>query len=367
MMKTWLHLSPEGRVGTLSEWPCCVWRAPDDCRPMHLADAARDLEGQPVQLLLPMEMCSALRSQAWPSKRQPGAQAVAFAIEDQLGEELEAVHAALAQRDAMGCFTVLVTHKARFKALLDELATLGIKVRSVHVDADLLGNGGQVAVQWYGRRVVGDPVRLAMSVPALKALEPLLEAPLQWPDEEQSRGHIERALWGNPGQAIDLLQGEFRRVGYAWPWSTVVLAAALACVLDWGFTQLRIQYLEGQAQQLYAQSVARFQALYPQQARIVDLAAQLKAVQGQNLHEAKTPLVRLVSLAEQVIGGADVDVHRMEFRRGDGWKIQLTAHDLGALARLQEQGRQSGMPVRMGSASKEGNRVQAVLMLEDPS
>lgn len=42
-----------------------------------------------------MEMCSALRSQAWPSKRQPGAQAVAFAIEDQLGEELEAVHAAL--------------------------------------------------------------------------------------------------------------------------------------------------------------------------------------------------------------------------------------------------------------------------------
>lgn len=366
-MKTWLHLSAEGLAVPIGEWPCCVWRAADDCRPICLAEAAREVEGLAIQLLLPMEMCSALRSEAWPSTRRPKAQAIAFAIEDQLGDELDAVHVSVGQRDAADRFPVLVTHKARFKALLHELTTLGIQVDRVHVDADLLPGDGRVAVDWYGRRVVGGPVRLAMSVEALKALEPLLDEPLQWLDEGQSQAYIERALWGGQGQPINLLQGEFGRVRQAWPWSTAALAAAVVFVIDWGFMQARIQYFEGHARSLHGQSVERFQALYPQQTRIVDLAAQLKAVQGQAPHTPQTPLVRLVSLTEQVIGGGDVDVHHMEFRRGEGWKIQLVAHGFSAIEQLQAQGRQSGMPVRVGNASKEGNRVHAVLMLEDAS
>lgn len=366
-MKTWLHLSAEGLGGPISEWPCCVWRAADDCLPMRLIEVARHLERQPVRLLLPMEMCSALRSEVWPSTRRPTAQAVAFAIEDQLAEELDAVHVSVGQRDAAGRIPVLVTHKARFKALLHELATLGIEVSSVHVDADLLADDCHAAVDWYGRRVVGGPMRLAISAPALKALEPSLEAPLQWPDAVQNQAYIEAALWGGKGQPIDLLQGEFGRTRRPWPWSIAVLTAALAFVIDWGFMQVRIQYVEGQARSLHGQSVARFQALYPEQTRIVDLAAQLNAVQGQAPREPQTPLVRLVRLTDQVLGGADVEVHRMEFRRGEGWKIQLTAQGFSTLEQLQAQARQSGMPVRLGNANKEGNRVHAVLMLEDPS
>jgi len=149
------------------------------------------------------------------------------------------------------------------------------------------------------------------------------------------------------------------------PWSSLAVAAALVLMVDWGFKAMRIQHLEGQAQQLYLQSVAQFQALYPEQTRIVDLAAQFKSLQGQGASPSSSALARLVSLAEDVIGGGDVDVQRIDFRSGDGWKIQLTAASFSELEQLRERGQQSGMPVLIGNASKDGNRVQAVLMLEE--
>ena len=367
MMKTWLHLSAEGLTSPSKQWPCCVWRAAGDNRQMTLDEAAVYLAGQPVHLLLPMEMCSGLRTDVWPSKRRPSAQAIAFAIEEQVGEDLEALHVCVGPRDGAGCYPVLVTHKARFKALLHLLATLAIEVRAVHVDADMLPGDCAVAVHWYGRRVVRCPAPLAMSAVALKTLEGVLSEPLQWLDEEASRAQVEQVLWGAQGQPINLLHGELGRVRQRWPWSTLVRATAVLFLLEVGFMQLRSQYVEGQAHRLYAQSVERFQAMYPEQTRIVDLAAQLKALQGQNANQLATPLTRLVSLSEQVIGGADVEVQRMEFRRGEGWTIQLAANGFTALERLREQGQRSGMPVRIGHASKEGHRVHAVLMLEDPS
>jgi len=364
-MKTWLHLSADGLAAPSAQSRCCLWRMPGDSRELLLIEAAQLLAGQAVHLLLPMEMCSGFRSEKWPSRRRPTPQAIAFAIEDQLAEDLDALHVCAGERDRSGCYPVLVTHKARFKALLQLLATLGVEVSRVHVDADLLPADSPGAVDWFGRRVLGGETRLAMSAQALTTVEPMLGAPLQWLDEPASKAVIEQALWGRKSQPINLLQGEFRQGKRAWPWSTVAIAAGLLFMLSWGFKEVRIQYLEGQAQQLYGQSVQRFQALYPQQTRIVDLAAQLKALQGQGASHAPTPLSRLVSLTEQVIGGGDVDVQRLEFRAGDGWKVQLTANSFSELEQLRERGQQSGMPVRIGNASKDGSRVQAVLILED--
>ena len=197
------------------------------------------------------------------------------------------------------------------------------------------------------------------------ALEPLFAAPLAWLDNTDSMTLIEDALWRGHAQSIDLLQGEFAPARRAWPWATVAVAALSLLMLDWGFTQARIQTLEGQAQQLHAQSLQRFQALYPQQTRIVDLSAQLDALQKQGATPSATALARLVRLTEQVIGAGNSDVQRLDFRSGDGWKVQLTASSFNELDQLRERGQQSGMPLRIGNASKDGNRVSAVLMLEE--
>ncbi|MBF6028154.1 type II secretory protein pull [Pseudomonas sp. P115] len=365
-MKTWLHLSAEGLAAPSGQWPCCLWRAAGDNQRMLLVEAAQSLGAQPVDVLLPMEMCSFVRSEPWPSKRRPDAQAIAFAIEEQLGEDLEVVHVCAGRRDRQGRYPVLVTHKARLRALLQLLAALGIEVSSVQVDANVLPNGTLAAVDWYDRRVVGGDLHLALSSQGLKALEPLLAEPLQWLDETDSLALIEQALWNGHGQSIDLLQGEFARPRRAWPWASLVLAVALLFTLDWGFKLVRIQTLEGQAHQLYAQSLQRFQALYPQQTRVIDLSAQLDALHRQAAMPSATALARLVRLTEQVIGGGDVDVQRIDFRAGDGWKVQLTTASFNELEQLRERGQQNGMPVRIGNSSKDGNRVQAVLMLEEP-
>ncbi len=71
--------------------------------------------------------------------------------------------------------------------------------------------------------------------------------------------------------------------------------------------------------------------------------------------------------SEQVIGGSGVEVQRIDYQAGAGWTLALTANDFAELEQLRERGRQNGLPVRLGSASKERNRVRATLTLEEPS
>lgn len=66
-----------------------------------------------------------------------------------------------------------------------------------------------------------------------------------------------------------------------------------------------------------------------------------------------------------MIGASNVEVRRIEFRAGDGWKIQLSANSFAELEQLRERGRQQGVPLRLDSASKERDRVQATLTVED--
>lgn len=88
-------------------------------------------------------------------------------------------------------------------------------------------------------------------------------------------------------------------------------------------------------------------------------------LQSPTTEAQNTRIANLVSLVEQVIGASNVEVQRIEFRVGDGWKIQLTANSFAELEQLRERGRQQGVPVRLDSASKQANRVQATLTVED--
>jgi general secretion pathway protein L len=95
------------------------------------------------------------------------------------------------------------------------------------------------------------------------------------------------------------------------------------------------------------------------------MAAQLKALQSQPVESQNTRIAGLVRLIEQVIGASPVEVQRIEFRAGEGWKIQLTASGFTELEQLRERGRQQGTPVRLDSANKAADRVQATLTVED--
>jgi general secretion pathway protein L len=366
-MNTWLYLTPEGLPHASIDWPACFWSATGQRQFMPLSQAAQALSGRAIDLLLPMELCSWVSTAPWPSRRQPGAQAIAYAVEDQLADALENVHLGIGARGKDGCYPVMVIDRARFAAVLQLLAEAGIKVRSVYVDADVLPGDEPIAVRWFGRWLVGGgmPARVALSDDAISLHKPLLPADTRWLDERPDAVAIDPCLAMRRSHAINLLQGDFAARTHRLPWRSSGSVLLVLLLLTWGASVMRIDFLEGEISRLHGQNEQRFRALYPDQTRIVDLAAQLKGLQSQAVEPQRTRIVGLVSLIEHIIGASHVDVRRIEFRAGDGWKIQLSSNSFAELEQLRERGRQQGMPIRLESASKERDRVHATLTMED--
>lgn len=365
-MKTWLYLTAEGLATPSLDWPCCVWSSTGQRRLMPLIQAAPGLKGQAVDLLLPMELCSWVRSEPWPARRRPAAQTIAFAVEDQLGESLEKLHLSVGTRDPQGRYPVMVINRERFTAVLQLLKEAGIEVRSVFVDADRLPRDQTLGVWWFGRWMLGGGLsaRLTLAEDGLTLLKPGLPLDIQWRDERQERADADQWLTQASPQAINLLHGDFARQRKRLPWRLGGLAMAMLLALNWGASEARIHFLDSQGRELYSRNEQQFKALYPEQTRIVDLAAQLGALQNQGAEPQGSRIAGLVNLVEQVIGASPVEVQRIEFRQGDGWKIQLTANSFAELELLRERGRQQGTPVRIDNASKNQNRVQATLTVE---
>jgi general secretion pathway protein L len=332
-----------------------------------LYEAALALKGRAVTVLLPMEMCSWFRSDPWPSRRQPRRQALAFAIEEQLSENLEALHIGIGVRDRQQRYPMMVTERARFQALLALLAEHGIDARAMHVDADLVPEDKAFGVRWFGRWLLGGGLsaRVSLSARGLATLKPGLPEDMHWLDEERDRQGIDEWLLSAGGHPIDLLQGEFRRRRQPLPWRGAAAVALGVLLLTWAFSEARVRFLENETRRLYAQSEQRFRSLYPEQSRIVDLSAQFQALQSRRGQGRDTQVARLAHLTEQVIGASNVEVQRIDFRESEGWKIQLTANSFVELEQLRERGQQNGLPVTLGSASKHNDRVQATLTLEN--
>lgn len=365
-MKTWLYLTAEGMDALSPDWPCCVWSVAAERRCLPLHEAAQALRGRVVDVLLPMEMCSWFQSDPWPSRRQPKPQALAFAIEEQLSENLEALHICASVRDRRQRYAVMVTQRARFQALLALLAAHEVDMRAMHVDADLLPDDAAFGVRWFGRWLLGGALaaRLSLSARALATLKPDLPEDIHWLDEERDRPGIDEWLLAADGHPIDLLQGEFRQRRQRLPWRGMAAGALGLCLLTWGASEARIEFLEHEARLLQVQSEQRFRLLYPDQERIVDLAAQFQALQSHREQRRETRVARLVQLTEQVIGASDVEVLRIDFRIDDGWKIRLSANSFVELEQLRERGLKSGRPLTLVNASKQNDRVQATLALE---
>ncbi|HEF4760392.1 TPA: type II secretory protein pull [Pseudomonas putida] len=363
-MKTWLYMMPEGLVAPSADWPCCLWSSTGQRQSMPLHGVAQNLNGKSVDLLLPMELCSGLRSEPWPSARRPDAQAIAFAVEEQLSETLEKLHLSVGARDSQGRYPVMVIGRQRFAAVLALLAEAGVEVRSVFVDADLLPQDQPLGVWWFGRWILGGGLaaRLTLSDDGLALMRPMLPLDRQWRDERE--GDVDQWLLDGHAQAINLLHGEFATRRKSLPWRIGGLAVVMLLLLNWGAGETRIRFLESESRQLYSRSEQQFKVLYPEQTRIVDLAAQFQALQSQGAQPQGGHIAGLVKRIEHVIGASPVEVRRIEFRDGDGWKIQLTANSFAELELLRERGRQQGLPVRIDNASKESDRVQATLSME---
>ncbi|MFP3515872.1 type II secretion system protein GspL [Pseudomonas sp. SIMBA_077] len=358
-MNSWLYLTVYGVDHTdLDDARVCVWHDGKTVHETSLHEAGETLAAREVTLILPMEMCSWLLTEPWPGRRRPSTQALAFSVEEQLVDDLDELHIAVGEPNEQRCYPLLVIHRERFKTLLAQLHARGLNIVSVHVDADLLPHEQACVAWWGGRWMAGGALnlRLALSPEALQVVK-----------DGHCQTWVELAfeMSGASPTAIDLLQGEFQRTAQRLPWRGITVAALLMLTLTVGAIHLRSSFLENQAADLYAQSEQHFKTLYPEQTRIVDLSAQLKALQQQGATLQHGHMARLLQLTQQVIGASSVEVQRMQWRATVGWTLNITANSFAELEQLRERGVQSALPITFDNASQQGNRVQALLTLED--
>ena len=358
-MNSWLYLNAHSDAHPdLNNARVYVWHAPTSAVQTSLHDAVQALKDRDVKLILPMEMCSWLLTEPWPGRRRPSVQALAFAVEDQLADDLDDLHIAVGPMDAQRRYPLLVINRQHFKNILAQLQARGLNIVSVHVDADLLPREQPSIAEWDGRWLAGGALDLRLAL-TLQALDALKDGPLDTAVEQTFD------LSAAPPDAINLLQGEFRRTSQGLPWRGFSVAALLIVALAVGASHLRSSFLESEAARIYALSEQRFKALYPEHTRIVDLSAQLNALQQQGAARQNGHMARLLQLTQHVIGASSVDVQRMEWRAAVGWTLTITANSFAELEQLRERGLQSALPITLGNASQQGNRVQALLTLED--
>ena len=327
-------------------------------------------------------------------------QAAPYALEDQLAEDVETLHFAVAidpnRRRANDAHPVAVVSRARMEAWLAPL-----RARKLHADAlvpETLALPAPEAGHWSG---YADGARVAIRTGGFSGFAcALAELPmvLQVADPEHQiplRLNVGRGVeydftalgravdllpgtvsplevfvkhW-SPERAIDLLQGAYSGAQdwqrLARPWRLALGAAAGWAVLSFAAQAVDAVRLGNELKQQDAANIARFQALFPAETRIVDLAAQaqqqLAQVRGGG---GRAPMFTLLSaVSASLASNPGLTLQSIQFREGS-MILGLTGTDLSALEGLRAwfaAHRDTTLEVQSANAGSSGVQIRLKL------
>ena len=360
-----LFLSPGG--GELGAASRLYWqRETGEGQWLTLSECAASLEGRPVALVLPMEQASAFLISLPTQKARWMRQALPYAVEELLAEEVELFHLALGEMTGDGRYRVFAIRRSLLGGWLDELQDREVNVAAIHLDADLLPRDGDQALQLGERVLMGGELEARLAIAAER-----------WP---QFRGFcttlVQPTVSDEPFQllaqgrakAVDLAQGEFapRRDNQAWTvWKPFVALLALWVVGYLGFCGVQAWQLERRGDAFNAASVALYKELFPDDQRIVNLKAQF----AEHLSQGQQSEGGFLSMLEQASGAiaeakSPLTVVQVDYSqvRGD-LALQIRAKDFAALEQLRQRLLEGGLKVQLGSASREEQGITARVVL----
>lgn len=376
MNQLYVFLPPAACAGARAELP--VQRVhEDDSRCLLFAEAVAGA-GAAWTLVLPVEAVTACAVHLPTQKARWLRQALPFAVEELLAEDIEQLHLALGERLEDGRHRVFAVRRSWLASWLALCAT---PPRTIAVDADLLPGRGTQLLHLDSRWLLGGEgvARLALAGedwPALAAgcahphaihraarqagLEPLDEA------TEVVDGHVwlARQAVGN-----NLAQGEFaaQQSSGQWPrWRPLLGLVGLWLVLQWGFNLAQGWQLQRQAEAYAEASAALYRQLFPDDHKLVNLRAQLDQHLAAGGASGQGRLLGLLTQVDRALSaeGTQILVQQVDFSelRGD-LAMQIEAPGFAELERLRERLQEAGLAVQLGSASREGAGVSARLVI----
>lgn len=323
-------------------------------------------------------------------------QAAPYALEEQMAEDVDTLHFALGPRQASGAHPVAVAARARMEEWLAPFREAGVHPEALIPETlclpvaedgrwSALAEPGHVIVRsapyaGFGcldedlplfmdvadpdkqaqlrilipRSFAGDFTRLGWPVELLPGFAEPLEALLQ---------HL------RPDSSINLLQGNYsKRESLRRLWQPLRVSAILAGIclcliaIDHGVQMIRLKHAVAEQQQ---ENIQRYQQLFPNETRIVDLAAQadqqLARLKGGNAHGAFLPLLEQLSGALTATPG--LATQSLQFRDGALF-VALSGTDLQQLETLRAwfaQHHGAALEVQSANAGSDGVQIRIKL------
>lgn len=371
-MNAWLYLL----TPTADAQDCRFtwWHADQPSRSGNLQEAASDLCGTTLTLLLPIEMASyhqvevPVRSGRWLN------QAIASALEEKLIGELDTLHIARSALQQRRYCSLFVVARARLAALLSDLAQSGMEPQQVYLDADCLPGEEPAAIWCNGRWLVGNlvGVRIAISEDERRELPTLLPADIRWSNAEQCPEDVSSDhIWPENNQdatlhslqrngSIDLRQGEFRynpprRLSWHLPTATMVFFFSALMLHTIGHRLI----LEQRTAALHEQNVREFQQRFTDEQRIVNLRQQVALRKQQPSGQQQGMARRLEQLAQRWIasGGSAAAIRHVQYRAGEGWTLEVSAPAFADLEQIRQGLTQQSLAVQSNSTVRDANGV----------
>ncbi|WP_263144217.1 type II secretion system protein GspL [Pseudomonas sp. RIT-PI-AD] len=381
MSQAFIFLPPEASGGADAERPVLLVK---DGVVQRQGFAEAVVEAGPSwRLVLPVEVVTACTVQLPTQKTRWLRQALPFAVEELLAEEVEGMHLALGASLADGRHRVYALRRSWLAAWLALAAEQGSRPRAIHVDADLLPAAGTQLAWLDGRWLLGGEMATRMSLQDADwaDLATLCPTPVTGyaPAERQVLDAVDD--WQSPeephlwlvsqahGAACDLAQADFdmRERDQRWrQWRPLLGVLGLWLVLQWGFNLAQAWQLERRGDAYAQASAALYHELFPQDSKLINLRAQF----DQHLEATSTVgqghLLALLDQAATALsaGSAQLQVQQLDFsdNRGD-LALQVQAPGFEELEQLRERLIAAGLAVQLGSASREAGGVSARLVI----
>ncbi|MDX1298243.1 MAG: type II secretion system protein GspL [Pseudomonas sp.] len=376
MSQTYVFLPPAACAGAQADLP--VQRVIDGLSDSLMFSEVQAQLGGHWTLVLPVEAVTACAVNLPTRKARWLRQALPFAVEELLAEDVELMHLALGEQLADGRHRVFAVRRSWLAGWLALCAT---PPQAIAVDADLLPATGTALLAAHGRWLLGgeNVTRMAVQAQDWPQLSPLCAQPqMAWCGPEQaslqpvddSQAVADPLVWlAQQPLRNNLAQGEFavQSGGSQWQrWRPLLAVAGLWLVLQWGFNLVQGWHLQRQAEAYATASATLYRELFPQDRKLVNLRAQF----DQHLQaSAGGGQTRLLGLLAQVSGalaaeGGQVQISQVDFSeaRGD-LAMQVQAPGFAELEGLRERLQNNGLVVQLGSASREGASVSARVVI----
>jgi general secretion pathway protein L len=376
-----------------------------------LSEAATAASGHNVVVLLPAQDVLRVAAEVPVKAGAKLLQALPFALEEQLAEDVDELHFAAGARGADGRVQAAVIRRADMDALLASLDAAGLAAQQVCSEADAVGgmpntatlliqdqgavlaeaDGSSTAIDidgiesmlhlWVSRQSQAEgalPLNLVVyGAPAtLEALESVWEGVRSRVESIELRALHEGALPRMAAQivtapGINLLQGPYaRRSGLFAYWPAWRLAATLLVTL--GVLGLAVQLadirrMHAQAASLDATIDQAFHYVFPTAGPVEDargqLSAQLAQLGAQSAGGSHEFLDVLRSISQAIAANGSARIEAVNYRAGT-LELRIRAPNVEALDKIQQQVAQNGgLKAQIQSANAAGSEVVGRLQI----